>query len=209
MIERFERPLSESDSRRVRANIARIEARAAPKAVVTEAFQLAGAGAVVGVGYSLVARTSLLNSVIGALVIAAGILCILLFERWRSTAAIKRQLQEVLRSGTAQVVRVRSSAYAEFAELADLGPMYVFEVGDGKLFVVRGQEYYETEAFPSLDFELVHVPRAFSVIHTFGPKASPVIKYPESAMRDLISVEDGTVVRGTAANAFASLRSAV
>jgi hypothetical protein len=172
-------------------------------------LQFVGAGAAVGAGYSLVTKTSLLNSLIAALVIAACLLAILQFERWRSTGTSKRQLQEVLRVGTAQVVRVRSSAYAEFSELADLGPMYAFEVADNRLFVVRGQEYYETEVFPSLDFELVHVPRAFSVIHTFSPKASPVIKYPESAMRDLSPVEDGTVVHGTAADALASLRSAV
>ena len=146
---------------------------------------------------------------IGAFLIAVVLLAILHFERWRSTVKIKRQLQEVLSSGTAQVVRVSSSAYAEFSELADLGPLYAFEVGDNQLFVVRGQEYYETEVFPSLHFELVHVPKAFSVIHTFGPKASPVIKYPETATRDLSHIEDGAVVQGTAANALASLRSAV
>ena len=87
--------------------------------------------------------------------------------------------------------------------------MYAFDLGDDKLFVVRGQEYYETDAFPCLDFELVRVPMAFFAIRTFGPKASPVIEYPESAMRELSRVEDGTVVHGTAANALASLRSAV
>jgi hypothetical protein len=95
VIERFERPLSESDSRRVRAAIARIEARTAPKAVVIEALQFVGAGAAVGAGYSLVTKTSLLNSLIAALVIAACLLAILQFERWRSTGTSKRQLQEV------------------------------------------------------------------------------------------------------------------
>jgi hypothetical protein len=209
VIERFERPLSESDARRVRARIARIEAHVAPKVVAIEALQLLSAGAAVGIGYSLFTHTSLLNSTVGALVIAVGILAILQFEKWRSTAKSKRQLNRVLQSGTAHVVRVRSSAYAEFCELADLGPVYAFEVGDNKLFVVRGQEYYETEVFPCLDFELVNVAGAFSVIHTFGPKAAPVVKYPVTAMRDLPPIEDGAVVQGTAANAFASLRSAV
>ena len=209
MIERSERPLSQSDARRVRASIARIQSRVAPKKVAIEAVQLVAAGAVVGVGYSLATHTSFLTSMIGAFLIAVVLLAILHFERWRSTVKIKRQLQEVLSSGTAQVVRVSSSAYAEFSELADLGPLYAFEVGDNQLFVVRGQEYYETEVFPSLHFELVHVPKAFSVIHTFGPKASPVIKYPETATRDLSHIEDGAVVQGTAANALASLRSAV
>jgi hypothetical protein len=52
----------------VRAAIARIEARTAPKAVVIEALQFVGAGAAVGAGYSLVTKTSLLNSLIAALV---------------------------------------------------------------------------------------------------------------------------------------------
>jgi hypothetical protein len=209
VIERFERPLSESDCRRIRAYIGRIESRFTPKVVAVEALQLIGAGAVVGIGYSVITRTDTLKSIAGALFIAAGLFAVALFDRWRSSAAAKRKLKEALLSATAQVVRVRSSAYAEFSEVADLGPMYAFEVGDTKLFVVRGQEYYETEAFPSLDFEFVHVPGAFSIIHTFGPKASPVIKYPESATRDMSPIQDGTIVPGTAANALASLRSAV
>ncbi|MFM2052319.1 MAG: hypothetical protein RL456_356 [Pseudomonadota bacterium] len=87
--------------------------------------------------------------------------------------------------------------------------MYAFEITEDRLFVVRGQDYYKTETFPSLDFELIHVPRAFSRIRTFSAKAMPVVRYSESAMRELSQIEDGALVRGTATNALESLRSAV
>ena len=45
----------------------------------------------------------------------------------------------------------------EVEELEDEGACYFFEIKDGKLFQLSGQEYYSRAQFPSTDFSLIDI----------------------------------------------------
>jgi len=209
VIERFPRPLNESDRRRIHAALAKISAETSLYRALIEGVQITGACFLVGIAYSSFAGQPLPASIAASLVVGAVLYLILRFEKWRINVPRRRMLAAALHSDTAQVVCVEASSYAEFAEYEDLGPMYAFQVGENSLFVLRGQEYYETSTFPSLCFELVTVPGAFFAIHSLTPKAVPVVRYPPSEMLHLSAIQDEVLISGTAANALASLRSAV
>ena len=57
----------------------------------------------------------------------------------------------------ARAARVQSTRVVSFDEIEDEGACYAFDVGDGQVLFVLGQEFYESEDFPNTDFSLIDV----------------------------------------------------
>lgn len=53
-------------------------------------------------------------------------------------------------------LRYRRGGYAEFDESEDEGACYAFDLGDGRLVLLVGQQFYSSARFPSLDFSVVY-----------------------------------------------------
>ena len=66
-------------------------------------------------------------------------------------------LESALRRNEADVYDIRSRSYVEFEEIEDEGACYAFELEDGRIAFISGQEFYPEAKFPSLDFSLVYV----------------------------------------------------
>ena len=55
------------------------------------------------------------------------------------------------------VVQVRSDRLVEFEEVEDEGASYAFQLQDGRIRFIDGQDYYASARFPNTDFSLVHI----------------------------------------------------
>lgn len=75
----------------------------------------------------------------------------------RTYDAMQKGIESALRADRARVVDVHARAFVEFEEFEDEGACYAFEIDEGRLFFLSGQQYYESARFPCLDFSLVHV----------------------------------------------------
>ena len=54
-------------------------------------------------------------------------------------------------------VHVRSTRMVEFQEIEDEGACYAFQLDDGTIRFIRGQDYYASARFPNSDFSLAHL----------------------------------------------------
>ncbi|HSM09103.1 MAG TPA: hypothetical protein VLA33_08815 [Gemmatimonadota bacterium] len=70
----------------------------------------------------------------------------------RSVAA---SMESALERGEAASYDIVARAYTEFEEAEDEGACWAFDLGDGRIVFVIGQEYYREDGFPSHDFSLV------------------------------------------------------
>lgn len=74
----------------------------------------------------------------------------------RHLPALVRSLEGALERDEAESFDVVAVAYAEFEELEDEGACYAFDLGDGRLVFLAGQQFYPSARFPSLDFSVVY-----------------------------------------------------
>lgn len=51
---------------------------------------------------------------------------------------------------------VEAVGYAAFEEVEDEGACWAFDLGDGRVVLLVGQQFYPSACFPSLDFSVVH-----------------------------------------------------
>ena len=65
-------------------------------------------------------------------------------------------LQSALKRNSADVYDVQARSFVEFEEIEDEGAAYAFELEDGRVLFISGQEFYPGAKFPSLDFSLVY-----------------------------------------------------
>jgi len=65
-------------------------------------------------------------------------------------------LQSALKKNAADVYDVQARSFVEFEEIDDEGAAYGFELDDGRVLFILGQEFYPGAKFPSLDFSLVY-----------------------------------------------------
>ena len=66
-------------------------------------------------------------------------------------------LQSALKRNAADIYDVRAKDFVEFEEIEDEGAAYAFELEDGRVVFISGQEFYPGAKFPSLDFSLVYL----------------------------------------------------
>jgi hypothetical protein len=113
--------------------------------------------------------------------------------------AMAADLESALKTNTADVYDIRARSVVEFEEIEDEGACYAFELADGRVVFVAGQEFYESARFPSLDFSLVYVlgERQSAVdmfIEKRGGKVAPARKIP-AAMKSTLRVPNHLEVR--------------
>jgi hypothetical protein len=70
--------------------------------------------------------------------------------------SMAQRLQSALRRNAADIYDVQARDFVEFEEIRDEGASYAFELGDGRVLFISGQEFYPGAKFPSLDFSLVY-----------------------------------------------------
>ena len=69
--------------------------------------------------------------------------------------AAAASVESALERGEAASYDIVARAYAEFEEVEDEGACWAFDLGDGRVVFVIGQEYYREDRFPSHDFSIV------------------------------------------------------
>lgn len=70
----------------------------------------------------------------------------------------RREIVRVLEDGRATVKRVHAVAVVEMEPIEDEGMGYVFDLGDGRVLFLKGQDYFaldEDALWPNTDFEIV------------------------------------------------------
>jgi hypothetical protein len=65
-------------------------------------------------------------------------------------------LESALERNEAESYDVQAVGYAAFEEVEDEGACYAFDLGDGRVVFLVGQQFYPSARFPSLDFSVVH-----------------------------------------------------
>ena len=78
-------------------------------------------------------------------------------EEYRKHRRQTARIENALATGTADEVRISTHAMVELQEIEDEGACYAFQVEEGKIVFVCGQEYYPTSKFPSTDFSIIDI----------------------------------------------------
>ena len=65
-------------------------------------------------------------------------------------------MESALRRNEAHSFDIEAVAYAELEEWEDEGACWAFDLGDGRIVFLTGQEFYPSARFPSLDFSVVY-----------------------------------------------------
>src|SRR5579871_3904205 len=90
---------------------------------------------------------------------------------------------------TARVYEVRAQAFVSFEKVENEGAYYAFDLGDGRLVFVTGEEFDKAENFPCLDFALVKLldERKFlgSLVECRSPKEKPARTIPAQITKTL------------------------
>jgi hypothetical protein len=99
----------------------------------------------------------------------------------RSLAFAKEQVK----SPRKKVITVEDCDYIDFGEIEDEGALYLFSDGSGNWLMLEGQEYYETDTFPSKSFRLSYDSRdALLGIDSDVPFLAPKERRDSSVKRE-------------------------
>ena len=114
---------------------------------------------------------------------------------------MRRGVESALRADQARVVDIRARAFVAFEEFEDEGACYAFEIAEGRIFFLSGQQYYESAKFPCLDFSLVHVldedeQVADVLIEKRGARAVPDRVIPVEVKVRMELPEDQEIIEG-------------
>jgi hypothetical protein len=167
------------------------------------------AGAIGGTLAAVFGHISWLACVGGGLLIASLLFAVFTVGHWRENAKRIRSRLSTRERGLANVTEINSSAYAYFKEYKDLGAMYAFQVEPRTLYVMVGQDYYPTNRFPCLHFELITVQTVLFSIRPLSPKIPPTFEFDDKITRELCSIEDGTILEGDLAEVIQLIRARV
>lgn len=110
--------------------------------------------------------------------------------------------ESAMRRNEVEVYDVRASAFVELEEVEDEGACYAFDLGDGRIAFLSGQEFYSGAGFPSLDFSLAYVldeeDRVVDMlIEKRGPRAAPARTIPSGTKWALTLPESLSVIVGS------------
>jgi hypothetical protein len=91
--------------------------------------------------------------------------------------------ESALRRNAADVYQVRARAFVDVEETEDEGALYAFDLGDGRVVWIAGQEFYEERRFPCLEFTLTYPltetdTPAWMLIERRSEKATPSFTLP-------------------------------
>jgi hypothetical protein len=99
--------------------------------------------------------------------------------------AMSSSMESALRRDEAESFDITAEAYAEFEEVEDEGACYAFDLGDGRIVFLTGQQFYPSSRFPSLEFSVIYPLDqdggwADMWIEKRGPAAAPARVVPAS-----------------------------
>jgi hypothetical protein len=197
MIQEFVREMSAEERAPLRAAMQPPAPRPQPF-VTGEGWLMAAAWLLVPVVLWLRGERSVAGYV-GVLVLGVGIAGYHLVSVARANARRRRnhvswttqragELTRVLEDGRAVVTRVRAAAVVQIEPWEDEGTGYLFDLGDGRVLVMKGDDYFvdedEDEArWPNTDFEVVRAAADLRIldIHLHGAALRPVrvLQYDE------------------------------
>ena len=108
------------------------------------------------------------------------------------TGHLSRELSRLLEDGRVAVKRVRAVAVVEIEPLEDEGTGYVFDLGDGRVLFLKGDDYVPAEEeapWPNTDFEIVRTADGSMLLdlHCHGTALPPLRVVP----RDDVDPEKG------------------
>jgi uncharacterized membrane protein YeaQ/YmgE (transglycosylase-associated protein family) len=75
----------------------------------------------------------------------------------RQSKAARQQFESALRRNAADVFAIKATRFVEFDEVEDEGAAYAFELQDGRIVLITGQDFYAHDTFPCLDFSITHL----------------------------------------------------
>jgi hypothetical protein len=101
----------------------------------------------------------------------------------------------------AVVLRIASEQVVEFEEWEDEGPCYAFQLSQGEIVFVSGQDFDSSARFPNSDFSLVHIVSSDGflverLIAKDGRKLVPIRKISAEEKSELIVPEHLAVIHG-------------
>jgi len=113
-----------------------------------------------------------------------------------------RKLETAVLRNQGIVVEIRSNQMVEFEEIEDEGACYAFDLGNGRIRFVSGQDYYPSARFPNSDFALVHIVSAEGellehIVSKYGKKLKPLRTVSAEVKSRLTIPEDLAIVQGT------------
>lgn len=116
-----------------------------------------------------------------------------------------RRFESALQSDTAVETRIRSREMVEFEELEDEGACYAFQVDQGRIVFVTGQEFYASQRFPTSDFSIIDIrTQGGSLVEQFVEKREarlePLRKIPAHVKYTLKIPENLRLIQGNLAD---------
>jgi hypothetical protein len=126
--------------------------------------------ALLGYGLAAMAPPAIVGGLVGGALLVAGLSCMGLVYmqisshiRWRRHARDHAEravpsIQAALRDATVNVTSVHATAVATIEQFEDEGDGFIFDVGDGQLLFLKGQEYRPDDdamPWPNSDFEII------------------------------------------------------
>lgn len=195
------RPLTEAERRLIRARVRRLTtgARRAP----TASLWISAAAVVVLWILTLLASDAPRLVVTIFWLLVGGAIAAWVWRDVRRDAAMTgdytAELRRALERNAADVYDITATRFVEFEEFEDEGAGYAFELADGRIVFISGQEFYSGAKYPSLDFSLVYVLGATGapvemVIDKRGATAAPVRTIP-AATKHTLTIPEHLEVR--------------
>ena len=122
------------------------------------------------------------------------------------------EIRKALADGTVRAISVEAAAVVTIEECEDEGAGFVFDVGDGKLLFVKGQQYWPAEegmAWPNSSFEIVRtvVGNRWVGIFCHGAPLEPVeVLQTAECREDLVWAECEETVEASLGDFTRSIR---
>ena len=209
MIRCYERPISSSEHRLVKSDITRFLKEISVRYLLKEYGRFLVASIVGGTIFGLFANYPWYFGTLGGVIFSAILFPIAILDRRRRLSIRIQRLRQALALDRAYITEVSATAYASFREFEDLGAFFVFQVESDKLFVLRGQEYYETAKFPCLNFEIVSIPDALFVVRPLSQKVAPDLEFDDTTMLTVCSIDDQVILNGKIPDVLQVLRASL
>ena len=152
----FERALTDLEKRELHTRLDRLQSmiRVGPLKAAAASVAVCGVLAVLTLVFSDAPRL---------LIVGFWLALAILFTVWIGVPGrtdIRRQhslLTAALQHDRGRVFHVQSGRVVEFEEIEDEGACFAFDIGEGRILFVQGQEFYPDDEFPNSDFSLVTV----------------------------------------------------
>ena len=123
-----------------------------------------------GAGLIVLKPNPVVGGLVGGLLFTAGIICLYAilalissFLRWRNVFRQSQRdmvplIRRVLEEGKVHSKHIIASAVIEIGEFEDEGPGFIFDIGEGRTLLLKGQQYVpegNTILWPASEFEIV------------------------------------------------------